>query len=158
MEDRDMQQITVDPLQVTLTVTPRMFALNQLSTNRQSPTCIELATGSPGTNNNCIEIVLVIKNHSEQPVTGISVPGAEDVLTLISSNDPENPGVPLTPLRFVPPAGTAEKPELFNLEPDQSAAYVWNLNAFYAPADLKVRTRVLGGIGTTPSKASPRPI
>lgn len=149
-EDRDVQTITVDPLQVAFTITPKMFALNQLSTNRQSPTCIELAAGSPGTNNNCVEIMLVIKNHSAQPVTDISVPGAEDILTLISSNDPENPGVPLTPLRFVPPAGTAEKPETFTLEPDQSAAYVWNLNAFFAPADLKVRARVVGGIGATP--------
>lgn len=148
--DRDEQAITVDPLQLTLTVTPKMFALNQLSTNRQSQTCIELAAGSPGSNNNCVEILLVIKNHSDQPVTDISVPGAEDILTLISSNDPENPGVPLTPLRFVPPAGTADKPEAFTLEPDQSAAYVWNLNAFHAPADLKVRARVVGGIGTTP--------
>lgn len=148
--DLDQQQIVVDPLGISIAAMPQQFALNQMAENRMSGGCIALQGASGEEAANCVEITLSITNISDQVVTDIFVPDATNVLRLISSRDLENPGVPLTPLRFVPHAGTAAKPESFSLQPGEVARFIWNVSAFDAPADLKLKGLVTAGIAGKP--------
>lgn len=148
-------EITVRPLVTEIVITPRETVLNLTPDKKKTAKCLDYeANRAPGAKwSDCIEIVATITNESEQTVVDVEVPGADDVLGMISSLDLENPGVPLVMLGLETSSGvdpaTQEPIPLSapaTLEPGESIVYTWYVGAFDAPVPLEIEVLSLGGI------------
>ncbi len=148
-ELKAQEDISVSPFEIEISTTPHQLVLNQTEDAEKSPDCIELEN-SPDVNN-CLEITVTIKNISDQKIDGVKLEGAKKVTDIINSRDFENLGVPLTQLKFTPPAGTDLEPLPVDLEasgtPGSETTYIWNVNATEAPSILELEALVIGSIG-----------
>ncbi len=146
-EHTDTESVSISPFEIEISTTPHQLVLNQSEDAEKTSDCVELEN-SPDVKN-CLELTIKIKNISDQQVRGVTLEGATDALSMITSRDPENIGVPLTQLRFTPPAGTPTEPAPVDLDPTgpgSEVTFKWNLNAFEAPSNLEVEALVLGSI------------
>lgn len=140
------RQVVVSPLELEIEVTPQSLVLNNTPSEHKSAGCVVLESGVPKLATNCLEIVATIRNPSTYVVRTVGIDFAEDVLTLIQSLNPTNPGVPLRLVRFLPPQGLTPdgRARRVDLAPGETAVYRWNLDAFAAPALLGIKIRATG--------------
>ncbi len=139
-----LEKIAISPFEIEISSTPHELVLNQSEDAEKTADCIELEN-SPDISN-CLELTITVKNISNQRVDGVTLQSEKDALKWITSRDQESPGVPLTQLRYSPPAGTELEPLAVDLESGGTATFKWNLNAFEAPANLEVEALVIGSI------------
>ncbi|HQU91844.1 MAG TPA: carboxypeptidase-like regulatory domain-containing protein [Pyrinomonadaceae bacterium] len=132
-----LKKVSAPPFEVDIQITPKQTVMNQTPSSKKSERCREIETNST-TIKNCIEIVTTVRNDSDRPITNITIPNAENPLTLINEVDPRNPGEPLTEIEHQFP------PTPVNLQPGQEATWVWRMNAFDAPAVLEFEPTVFG--------------
>lgn len=160
-------ELMVSPLEPVITITPDPQLLNQtpeqsLGDRARAINQLQEDSDLPPYEN-LIEIEMVVTNASDHRIEAINIPGAVDVLRLISSPDLENPGVPLDPISFYQPNGpdidlTAPGDLPINdvvLEPGESATYAWVVDAYDGnpdpgednSKDLEFEALVLGSLG-----------
>ncbi|MDQ8179924.1 hypothetical protein QEH57_04650 [Pelagicoccus sp. SDUM812005] len=145
-------RLTSSPLAVTLSVTPDETVVNQTEDSKKTDPCLQLeADRDPESDwTDCIEIVATVKNEGEETVTNVSFPGGEDVLSLITSLDLDEPGVPLVQLAFDPSSGIDDQTglaKLVDLEPGEELTYTWQIGTIGAPAELELEGLAIGGLG-----------
>ncbi|HWB06736.1 MAG TPA: hypothetical protein VG796_27175 [Verrucomicrobiales bacterium] len=159
--------VMISPLEAEVKVTPEKPLLNQTPESKWGERAKiingfrRIAGQEPYAN--LVEIELKVRNEGDEPVQTVNLPGAVDALSFITSTDPENPGVPLTPIRFYTPDG--KEIDLTNpnadptvdsvtLDPGEDIIFAWVLNAFDANpnpesddgAQLEFEALVIGGL------------
>jgi hypothetical protein len=119
-------EVLAKPLSVTITPDPSPLVYNQNTTQNE------------------VSFLVNIKNNTDRTIRKVAIAGGQDGLT-ITSRDPENPGVPLTPVSFTPPANATippgEPPEV-TLEANESADFIFVYEAIDGPAKLDIEALV----------------
>jgi hypothetical protein len=171
--------VIVNPLQIEITITPREYLLNQVPEEqfgdraRQVNEQLRAAGQTPYAN--LIEIELKVTNGSKDPVNNLTVPDAADLFALISSTDPEKPGVPINRILFFKPDETIHdytnpqsnpSVQAVSLAEDETATFAWIVEPYDAnpeplidnSADLEFQPLVLAGFqGKTVSASVEEP-
>ncbi len=167
--------LVVSPFEVVTKITPDPLRLNQTPIDQLGEKCREFLDEQPPAQEgeeakfrNCIEIAMTVTNESDFTVENVNMPAALEIHSMIKSLDLEDPGVPLTPLRFYPPEGSffnlldpdsnrgpdgkLREVDRLTLEPGHSATFTWLLDAFDGngedddSTELEFKGLVLGSI------------
>ena len=172
--------VVIDPLETEITITKKEHLLNQTPESEWGSRAKALnnqrrAAGEEPYSN-LIEIELKLKNASEIDIKNITVSGATDIHSLITSTDLQKLGVPLSPIRFyshdgstidltdlsadrtivdLTLAGGKKATEGQEAIPGEEATFAWVVDAYDAnpdpelddSADLKFKALVLSNVG-----------
>ncbi|WP_309005348.1 hypothetical protein [Pelagicoccus sp. SDUM812005] len=165
----DVQTVTanldalIEPIEVEFTVVKEQWALNQVSEEDwgerskevqkkrrediANDTAVAYFTGTtndPEPFRNLLEVEMKLTNKSKDTIDRISIPGVNDILSLIQSTDTDNLGVPLFPVRYYSHGGfeddltissdNRDEPDLTLLE-EGTATFAWVFEAYDANAD-----------------------
>jgi hypothetical protein len=140
--------VVINPLTLTVNISPVEYLLNQTPESKWGTRAQQVNEALRNANappyRNLLEIELVIKNDANAPVSNVTVPSAGELFSLVSSTDPEKPGVPLNRILFFKPDDTVHdyanpesNPEFqpLSLLPGESKTLAWVVEPYDANPD-----------------------
>ena len=168
-------EIIVNPLELDITITPREYLLNQVPDDQFGDRARQvneaLAAAGMDTYANLLEIELKVTNKSRHSVSNLTLPQAVELFSLLSSTDPEKPGVPVNRILFFKPDDTlydytddGADPSVnpVSLAEDETATFTWVVEPYDAnpeplidnSADLEFQPLVLAAFQGKTVRAS----
>lgn len=165
----------VEPLKMEVTITPREYLLNQTAEEDFGPWSkavndLQVASGGDPYRN-LIDLEVTLTNATIDFLRNVSITDPLDIYTMLSSSDPEKPGVPVDPIRLFLPNGEShdytdpgEEPEIdpINLNRGESVTFAWVVKPYDAnpeplidnSADLEFQPLALASLNGMAVRAS----
>ncbi|MCH6256313.1 hypothetical protein MLD52_07120 [Puniceicoccaceae bacterium K14] len=153
--------VIVQPIVTDILITPKDTVLNLTADSKKTADCLQYEANRTEDSDwtDCIEIKATLTNKSDQPIDNLDVPGADKVLSLITSLNPQQPNVPLVEIAYSTSAGIdpeTNKPNPKTLQPDESVTFTWHLGTIDIdslkanPSHLELKLLSLAGFEGNP--------